>query len=87
MPKYGFLVVEGPHDVEFVYRLLNPFGLERVRLEKDLDDFMQPLVPRTFPHGGDLEKRGTSSTVSPKPHARDRSPKCERRHSDRKSVV
>ena len=57
MPKYGFLVVEGPHDVEFVYRLLNPFGLERVRLEKDLDEFMQPLVPRTFPHGGDLEKR------------------------------
>ncbi|HVC94499.1 MAG TPA: hypothetical protein VND64_12450 [Pirellulales bacterium] len=23
MPKYGYLVVEGPHDVEFSYRLLS----------------------------------------------------------------
>ncbi len=57
MPKYGYLVVEGPHDVEFVYRLLSPFGLTRVRWETDLDRNMLPLVPRTFPHGGDLQKR------------------------------
>ena len=57
MPKYGYLVVEGPHDVEFVYRLLSPFGLKRVQWDKDLDSYMQPLVPRTFPHGGDLQKR------------------------------
>ncbi len=57
MPKYGYLVVEGPHDVEFVYRLLSPFGLKRVQWEKDLDSNMLPLVPRTFPHGGDLQKQ------------------------------
>jgi hypothetical protein len=57
MPKYGYLVVEGPHDVEFAYRLLSPFGLKRVRLENELDPFFKPLVPTTFPHGGDLQKR------------------------------
>ncbi len=57
MPKYGFLVVEGPHDVEFVYRLLSPFGMERVRLEKDLDPFFLPMIPRTYPPDGDLEVR------------------------------
>lgn len=57
MPKYGYLVVEGPHDIELVYRLLSPFGFERVRLESDLDPFWISLIPRSFPHGGDLQKR------------------------------
>jgi hypothetical protein len=57
MPKYGFLVVEGPHDVEFVYRLLSPFGLKRVRLVANLDSFLEPLIPRKYPPDGDLQKR------------------------------
>ncbi len=57
MPKYGYLVVEGPHDVEFIYRLLSPFRLKRVQWDRDLDSYMQPLVPRSFPHLGDLQKR------------------------------
>jgi hypothetical protein len=57
MPKYGYLVVEGPHDVEFVYRLLSPFGMSRVRLEKDLDPLFSPLIPRDYPPDGDLHKR------------------------------
>lgn len=57
MPKYGYLVVEGPHDVEFVYRLLRPFGLSRVRMEADLDGFLKPLVPHSYPPDGDLQKR------------------------------
>ncbi len=58
MPKYGYLVVEGPHDVEFAYRLLSPFGFKRVQWEKDLDEFLDPLVPRKFPlDDGDLQKR------------------------------
>jgi hypothetical protein len=57
MPKYGFIVVEGPHDVEFVYRLLSPFGLERVRLEEKLDPFYHKLIPRKYPPDGDLQKR------------------------------
>lgn len=57
MPKYGYLVVEGPHDVEFAYRLMAPFGLRRVQWERDLDPYMALLVPSSFPHGGDLQKR------------------------------
>jgi hypothetical protein len=57
MAKYGYLVVEGPHDVEFVYRLLNPHGMRRVRMEADLDPFLRPLIPRTYPPDGDLQKR------------------------------
>jgi hypothetical protein len=57
MPKYGYLVVEGPHDVEFAYRLLSPRGLHRVRLEVDLDPFFAPVIPRTYPPEGDLQKR------------------------------
>ncbi|MGP0067126.1 MAG: DUF3226 domain-containing protein [Isosphaeraceae bacterium] len=57
MPKYGVLVVEGPHDVELVYRLLSPFGMERVRLESKLDPFLNPLIPRKYPPDGDLQKR------------------------------
>jgi len=57
MPKYGYLVVEGPHDVEFVYRLLAPHGLGRVNMVNGLDPFFVPLVPRSFPPDGDLQKR------------------------------
>lgn len=57
MAKYGYLVVEGPHDVEFVYRLLRPYGFTRVRMEEDLDEYFRGLVPRSFPHDGDLQKR------------------------------
>ena len=57
MPIYGYLVVEGPHDVELVAQLLRPHGLARVQLERDLDAFFVPLVPRTYPPDGDLLKR------------------------------
>jgi len=57
MRKYGYLVVEGPHDVELTYRLLSSFGMSRVHLEKDLDRFLSPLIPREYPPGGDLQKR------------------------------
>ena len=56
MRKYGYLVVEGPHDVEFVYRLLSTFGLSRVQWGKDLDAKMVPLIPISFPPQGDLLK-------------------------------
>ena len=57
MPKYGYLVVEGPHDVEFAYRILSSFGIKRVQKEDALDDYFAALIPRTFPHRGDLQKR------------------------------
>ncbi len=57
MPKYGYLVVEGPHDVEFVYRLLSPFKLKRIQFQRDLDPFFNELVPTKFPHKDDIQKR------------------------------
>ena len=57
MRKYGFAVVEGPHDVEFVYRLLKPFGFSRVVREEKLDPVLEPLIPRAYPPDGDLQKR------------------------------
>lgn len=57
MRKHGYLVVEGPHDVEFVYRLLSPYRLKRVRMIDNLDPFFKPLVPKSFPPDGDLLKR------------------------------
>ena len=57
MPKFGYLVVEGPHDVEFAYRLLSPLGFSRIRMEPELDEFLRPLIPRSYPPDGDLQKR------------------------------
>jgi len=55
--KYGYLVVEGPHDVEFIARVLKPHGLRRIRLQSDLDPFWESLVPEVFPIDDDLLKR------------------------------
>ncbi len=60
MPKYGYIIVEGPHDVEFVCRLLRPFGLHRIQFEVDLDPFFVPLIPRKYPPDGNLLKRMTT---------------------------
>lgn len=55
--KYGYLVVEGPHDVEVIGRLIKPSGLKRVQFEDKLDGYFRPLIPRQFPSAGDLLKR------------------------------
>lgn len=57
MRHFAYLVVEGPHDIEFAYRLLSPYGLRRVQFLKDLDPVFERIVPTTFPHAGDLQKR------------------------------
>lgn len=57
MPLYAYIVVEGPHDVEFVYRLLSTWGLKRIARFTDLEPYWQRLVPRTFPHDDELQKR------------------------------
>lgn len=57
MPKYGYIVVEGPHDVEFLCRVVYGAGLRRVRLQSHLDPFLHKLIPEKFPPDGDLLKR------------------------------
>ena len=54
MPKYGYVVVEGPHDVELVYRLLSPHGLASVQLDGWPGPFLAPLVPTILSPGGRL---------------------------------
>ncbi|HXM44623.1 MAG TPA: DUF3226 domain-containing protein [Bryobacteraceae bacterium] len=55
--QYSYLVVEGPHDLEFIGRLLRASGLHKVQREAKLGAFWHPLVPRQYPPGGDLLKR------------------------------
>jgi hypothetical protein len=57
MIKYCYIVVEGPQDIEFLIRLLKPYGLRRVNRFSLLDSFWKPLVPPTFPVDDDLAKR------------------------------
>jgi len=52
-----YFVVEGPHDVELIGRVLKPEGFKRVLQLQDVDPFWLPLVPREFPVRGDLAKR------------------------------
>lgn len=56
---YGYLVVEGPHEIEFVGRLLKRKGLRRIVKIDNLDPFwaQSKLIPKSFPIGGDLMKR------------------------------
>jgi hypothetical protein len=56
--EYVLLVVEGPHDVAFVGRILRKLeGFQRIQRESDLDSFWSALVPRAYPPDGDLLKR------------------------------
>jgi hypothetical protein len=58
MRKLGYLVVEGPHDVELACRLLGACAdFTRVREYTSLEDTFRKLVPTAFPHKGDLLKR------------------------------
>lgn len=57
MKHYGYLVVEGPHDVEFVARLLKISGIKRVQYKSDLEPFWYKVIPERFPINDDLLKR------------------------------
>src|SRR5437899_2602972 len=48
--EHVYLVVEGPHDVEFIGRLGRPLGLRRIPMKDDVDPFWQKLIPSAFPH-------------------------------------
>ncbi len=59
MEHYAYLVVEGPQDIEFVARLLKPYGFKRIQYLKDLDAFWQrgKLIPNKFPYKDNLLQR------------------------------
>lgn len=56
--KYAYFLVEGQHDIEAIGRILVKFHrATRVKKISELERYWERLVPRTFPHGGDLLKR------------------------------
>jgi hypothetical protein len=57
--EYGFLVVEGQHEIEFVGRLLKKYGISRVTYKADLDKFWSDsnIIPTSFPPDDNLLKR------------------------------
>lgn len=55
--KHAYFVVEGPHDLEVVGRMLGARGFRRRRDLAGLDPYWGRLVPRTFPIDGDLLRR------------------------------
>jgi hypothetical protein len=59
MPHYSYIVVEGPHDVEFIARLLRVHGFHRVQYLRNLDPFwvQSGIIPNKFPFNDDLLKR------------------------------
>ncbi|MBC7973363.1 MAG: hypothetical protein H7138_00135 [Myxococcales bacterium] len=52
-----YIATEGPHDVAFLAELLRPWGLQRLTRLNQVDAFWDRLIPKTFPHGGDLLAR------------------------------
>ena len=77
MPReLAYIAVEGPHDIEFVARLLKPRGFARVRQLPTLDPYWADLVPKTYPPDDDLLKR--VPIVFSIGHARSRNPKRHR---------
>lgn len=58
--RYGYIVTEGPHDVEFIGRFLRMRKLKRIGNVRDLDSFWKDetnFIPEKFPLDGDLQRR------------------------------
>lgn len=55
--KYAYLVVEGPHDVEAIGRILKQHDFKRIENEGSLDDYWSSIIPRNFPIDGNLLRR------------------------------
>lgn len=55
--RFAYFVVEGPHDLAVIGRLLRERGFENVRSFEMLNKYWGRLVPRAFPYGGDLLRR------------------------------
>ncbi|AQQ52247.1 DUF3226 domain-containing protein [Planococcus lenghuensis] len=57
MSKYYFFVVEGVHDTAAIGKILRKKGFSNKRLMKDVDSYWERIIPKSFPHNGDLQKR------------------------------
>ncbi len=58
MTKYAYIVVEGPHDTEFIVKLLKYFyDFQAIERYPELDPYWHKLVPTKFPYNDDLLRR------------------------------
>lgn len=55
--EYGYLAVEGQHEIEFVGALLKKRGLKRIEQKESVDPFWIRTIPKEFPYQGNLLKR------------------------------
>ena len=56
--EYSFIAVEGPHDVEFLARILRLEGFQHTKNIRDVPEFWRPSIPRNFPLAdGDMTRR------------------------------
>jgi len=55
--RLAYLSVEGPHDAEFIGRILRAEGLQKVQQLANLDPHWHPLIPDKFPIRGELLTR------------------------------
>lgn len=55
--SHSYLVVEGPHDIEVIGRVLRNYGFVKIEQMSELDSFWYDLIPKSYPPGGNLLKR------------------------------
>lgn len=56
--KFGYLVVEGHHEIEFIGKILKAnLSTKRITKLVDLPEFWHQIIPKVFPVMGDLLKR------------------------------
>lgn len=62
-----FLLVEGPHDAEFMARLLKLRGFEQRKVVSDIPDIYRRLIPKDYPAKDEKGKEGRLSDPHPVP--------------------
>lgn len=57
MKQFGYIVVEGQHDIEFIAHFFRLFRFRRVQYLAQLENFWKRLIPTSFPFEDDLLRR------------------------------
>lgn len=55
--RFAYFVVEGPHDVEAIGRVLKQYEFEKVKNLSELHEMWLSMIPRQYPPDGNIVKR------------------------------
>lgn len=55
--SFTYIVVEGIHDAQFLLKLLVLDEFKHTFKKDEVHEFWQPIIPKEYPHEGDLLKR------------------------------